>query len=67
MIELNFLGIVCLLIVLTVQGTLIFRDAMKNKIPNPWIWGLIGLMNIPTSLIIYLIYKKFHLKRNKDK
>lgn len=67
MIELKMLGIVCLLIVLIVQGTWVFRNAMKNKIPNPWIWGLIGLMNIPTSLIIYLIYKKFYLKRNKDK
>lgn len=56
------------LIIVTIQGTLIFRDASKNKIPNPWLWGIIGLMNMPSSSIIYLIYRKIYFnKKNKGK
>lgn len=59
--------IIFLLIILIIQGTLIFRDAMKKKLPNPWIWGIIGLMNIPSSAIIYLVYRRFYFKRiNKN-
>lgn len=61
----EFIMIAIVLVVLIIQGTFIFRDSLRNKIPNPWIWGLIGLMNIPSSLIIYLIYKRFYLKRRK--
>lgn len=55
-----------LLILVTIQGTIIFRDAVKKNIPNPWIWGIIGLMNIPSSAIIYLIYKKLYFKKNRS-
>ncbi len=59
--------IIFLLIILIIQGTLIFRDAMKKGLPNPWIWGIIGLMNIPSSAIIYLVYRRFYLKRINKK
>lgn len=55
------------LILVTIQGTIIFRDAIKNNIPNPWIWGIIGLMNIPSSAIIYLIYRKLYFKKKNKK
>lgn len=57
--------IAIILVLVSIQGTLIFRDAIKNNIPNPWIWGIQGLMNIPTSTIIYLVFKKIYLKRKK--
>jgi len=55
------------LILVIIQGTIIFRDAMKNNIPNPWLWGIIGLMNIPSSAIIYLIYRKLYFKKKNKK
>ncbi|MBK1812209.1 hypothetical protein JHL18_16420 [Clostridium sp. YIM B02505] len=62
----NVVTITILLILVTIQGTIIFRDAVKKKIPNPWIWGVIGLMNIPSSAIIYLIYRKLYFKKNRS-
>ncbi|WP_035291850.1 MULTISPECIES: hypothetical protein [Clostridiaceae] len=59
----NTVLIILLLILVTIQGTIIFRDAMKNNIPNPWLWGIIGLMNVPSSALIYLIYKKIYFKK----
>lgn len=64
--EINEVSISILLILVTIQGTLIFRDAVKKNIPNPWIWGIIGLMNIPSSTIIYLIYRKLYFKKNRS-
>ncbi len=45
-----FLGILLLS-----QGFYIFKQAKKYGL-NYWLWGLIGLLNIPTSLIIFLFY-----------
>ncbi|GAA0084032.1 hypothetical protein UT300007_04710 [Clostridium sp. CTA-7] len=59
--------IIILLILVTTQGTIIFRDALKKKIPNPWLWGIIGLISVPSSSIIYLIYRKAYLKRKIKK
>lgn len=59
--------LIIILILVSIQGILIFRDAVKNNIPNPWIWGIQGLMNIPTSAIIYLVFKKIYLKKKNDK
>lgn len=55
--DIKLIIIICILLV--TQGTLIYRDAVKSKIKYPWIWGCIGLLNVPSSGIIYLIYKKF--------
>lgn len=54
---------ILLAIVLICQGTYVFVDATKNKIPFKWLWGFFCLLNIPTNLIIYLIYKKIRLKK----
>ena len=39
---------------LIIQAVWIFVDAKKRG-ENHWLWGLFGLLNVPTSLIIYLI------------
>ncbi|MGI6113289.1 MAG: zinc ribbon domain-containing protein [Mahellales bacterium] len=39
---------------LIIQAAWIFVDA-KKKGENHWLWGLFGLINVPMSLIIYLI------------
>lgn len=48
---------------LLVQGISIFRNAVKNNIPNPWLWGLFGSIQFPCPLIAYLIYKHFYFKK----
>lgn len=40
-------------VVLISQGTWIFLDARKRG-ENYWLWGLYGLMNCPSSLLVYL-------------
>ncbi|MBN2796369.1 MAG: zinc-ribbon domain-containing protein [Clostridia bacterium] len=50
--EIKILIVVILLVV--TQGTWIFLDAGKHG-ENKWLWGLFGLVNVPSSLIIYLI------------
>ncbi|MDS0527624.1 hypothetical protein NNC19_18195 [Clostridium sp. SHJSY1] len=59
--------LICVPIILIIQGTLIFRDAMKKDIPYPWIWGIIGLVQAPWPTIIYLIYRKRYFKRKNKK
>lgn len=61
--KLKIVLMIIIIIALLIQGTLVFRDAIKSKIPFPWIWGILCLMNIPSSLIIYLVFKKIYLKK----
>jgi hypothetical protein len=49
---------------LAIQGGWIFNDASKRG-ENKWLWGIYGLMNIPTSLIVYLIVTRKALKQTK--
>ncbi|MCM8710322.1 hypothetical protein M2651_04685 [Clostridium sp. SYSU_GA19001] len=65
MIKYKTLIVAIALILVIIQGTLIFRDAMKKNIPYPWLWGIIGLMNIPSSTIIYLVFKTLYFKKKK--
>jgi len=53
-------------IVLLIQGTWIFNDAGKRGM-NRWLWGLLGLMNTPTNLIVYLIVSRTILGTKKCK
>ncbi len=46
---------------LTAQGLWIFNDAPKRGM-NRWIWGLFGLLNSPTNLVIYLLVSRVILK-----
>jgi len=36
------------------QAIGLFLDARKQG-ANPWLWGLWGLLNFPTPLVVYLI------------
>jgi hypothetical protein len=40
---------------LIAQGTWIFRDAKKRGEKYYWLWGFFGLLNVPESLLIYLL------------
>lgn len=48
---------ILLAVVLLIQGTWIFNDAGKRSM-NRWLWGLLGLLNTPTNLIVYLIVSR---------
>lgn len=41
--------------ILLVQGSWIFYDARKRKEKYYWLWGLLGLINAPSSLLVYLL------------
>ena len=41
-------------ILLLTQALWIFHDARKRG-ENAWLWGLLGLLNVPSSLIVYLL------------
>lgn len=48
---------------LIAQGGWIFYDARKNKEKYYWLWGLFGLLNIPSSLIVYLLVTRAIFKK----
>jgi hypothetical protein len=50
---------------LLIQGAWIFRDAKKRGEKYYWLWGLFGLMNVPQSLIIYLIVTRLIIDKYK--
>ncbi len=50
--------------VLLVQGSWMFYDAKKRK-EYPWIWGLFGLLNTPTNLLIYLVVTRIIKKKKR--
>ena len=51
---------------LLTQATWIFLDARKRGEKYYWLWGLFGMINVPQSLIIYLIVTRIILG-NKHK
>ncbi len=53
--------LVFLMLLLLSQGVWIFYDASKRG-ENKWLWGIYGLIQIPTSLIVYLIVTRKLLK-----
>lgn len=40
---------------LVAQATWIFRDARQRGEGYAWLWGLFGLINVPSSLIVYVL------------
>lgn len=48
---------VLIMCALLIQGIWMFNDAAKRGM-NKWLWGILGLMNIPSNLIIYLIVSR---------
>lgn len=51
-------------IALLAQSSFLFRDAQKRNL-KPWFWGIWGLMQVPTPLIVYLIFRKIRDVRRK--
>ena len=47
------------------QGAWIFYDARKNKEKYYWLWGLYGLINVPSSLIVYLLVTRVIFKKKR--
>lgn len=45
------------------QANWIFSDARKRGEKHYWLWGLFGLINVPQSVIIYLIVTRIILKK----
>jgi ribosomal protein L40E len=51
-----------LVIILGIQGFWIFKDAERRGMKK-WLWGIFGLLNTPTNLLIYLIVSRTLRKR----
>lgn len=47
-------GWVILAVLLLSQAVYIFNDARKRGL-NAWAWGAYGLLNVPSSLIVYYL------------
>ncbi|HBG15557.1 MAG TPA: sigmaY antisigma factor component [Firmicutes bacterium] len=45
------------------QALWIFIDARKRG-ENAWLWGLLGLLHVPSSLLIYLLVTRRKGKSN---
>jgi hypothetical protein len=61
--SLPFYAWVLIAIIMTSQASLIFFDASKRG-ENKWIWGLYGLTNFPSALIVYLLVTRVFAKEN---
>ncbi|HEY2491489.1 MAG TPA: sigmaY antisigma factor component [Paenibacillus sp.] len=58
--------IVPFVLVLLLQGTWMFLDAGKRG-KWRWLWGLWGLTNIPTPILIYLFFVRLPDERKKSR
>lgn len=61
----NIFIIIFAIIIVTIQGFWIFTDARKRGEKGYWLWGIFGLLNFPSSLIVYLIVTRIILDRHK--
>ncbi|GAA0723443.1 hypothetical protein GCM10008905_16060 [Clostridium malenominatum] len=52
---LQLIGLIILIPILLLQGLWMFNDAKKRGEKNYWLWGIFGILNTPSNLIIYLI------------
>jgi len=59
-----FLAILLVVILMT-QGFWMFNDARKRGDKRYWLWGIFGLLNFPTNLIVYLIITRVIIDRNR--
>ncbi|AGK96350.1 hypothetical protein [Clostridium pasteurianum] len=63
----KILLIIALAIILLTQGFWIYNDAKKRGEKYYWLWGIFGLLNVPSNLIIYLIVTRVIIDRHKEK
>lgn len=61
----QMLLLILLIPILLLQGAWIFYDARKRKEKYYWLWGLFGLLNVPSSLIIYLLITRVIMKKSQ--
>lgn len=54
MVTIAWWGYLLLAVLLLAQALWIFHDARKRG-ENAWLWGLLGLLNVPSSLLVYLL------------
>lgn len=67
LLEHPFLTILLAAMLIT-QACWIYKDAKKRGEKYYFLWGLFGLLNIPSNLIIYLIVTRIifeKMKKNK--
>jgi hypothetical protein len=59
--------IVCsiIAIILITQSTLIFLSARKRG-RNAWFWGFIGLLNVPSSALLYYLFVIYPDKKKEE-
>jgi hypothetical protein len=60
--KINPLWLVLLGVVVFCQGLWIFLDAKKHGL-NSWLWGILGLLNVPSSLVVYLLVRNWKEKK----
>lgn len=53
------IALAILIPLLLLQALWIFTDAKKRNEKYYWAWGLFGLLNIPTSLLIYIFVTRY--------
>ncbi|NLY90340.1 MAG: sigmaY antisigma factor component [Firmicutes bacterium] len=53
-----------LAVLVLTQALWIFHDARKRG-ENAWLWGLLGLLNVPSSLLVYLLVTR-RKKRDRN-
>lgn len=56
---------VLLMFLVTTQAVWIFLDARKRG-ENYWLWGILGMTNVPSALIVYLLVTRNRKVRCPD-
>lgn len=55
-------GWIVIAIILFLQSSWLFKDAQEHN-ANPWFWGIWGLIQAPTPIIVYMfVIRKIHKK-----
>ncbi|MFZ7133251.1 MAG: hypothetical protein ACOWWR_12935 [Eubacteriales bacterium] len=57
---------ILIIFLLLAQGVWIFKDAQKKGI-FPWLWGIWGLLNFPTPLVLYYFVVIRRIKKRSHK
>jgi hypothetical protein len=63
----NLIALAIAIPLVSAQAFWIYTDAKKRGEKYYWLWGFFGLLNVPSSLIIYLIVTRIIIDRYKKK
>ncbi len=64
--KMPLIGWIALAVLLFSQSIWLFNDAQRRN-RNPWFWGVWGLIQCPTPLVVYFIVVRKILKNKKFK